>query len=194
MGNLNSIIRQVTVRSGSTLPTVNLVPHDATLTELLSGSVYYVDLVASNVESVQKIVVDLDLVNTFKWHLDQAIVADGFTFAYELEKYENVATITITKSGKVSGEGEQVVASIPVRVWEASIDRGNLTSSLLKEVYLTIKCTRGILECTDDTISTFICDPMKVATELWMNQWNVSADFTGVTLHKHTATTLKYYS
>ena len=191
MGNLNSIVRQVTVKKVSDIPTVNLVPHDVTKTNLFSGSVYYVDIVASDIESAQKIVVDLDMVNTFKWHLDNAIVTDGFEMSYELDKYENLATITITQNGNVAATGSQVVASIPVRVWEAQIDRGNLTSSLLKEVWLTIKSTRGILECTDGTVSTFTCDPMKVATELWMNQWNAPSGFAGVTLHKHTVAAIE---
>ncbi len=191
MGNLNSIVKQVTVNAGSDIPTINLVPHDADLTELPSGSVYYIDLVASNVESVQKFVVDLDMVNTFTWHLEHSVVADGFEMSYSLEKYENVATITITKNGNVTATGSQIIASIPVRVWEASIDRGLLTSSVLKEVYLTVKCTRGILECIDGTVSTFTCDPMKVATELWMNQWNAPTGFAGVTLHKHTEVALE---
>ena len=192
MGNLNSIIRKVTVNAGSTIPTINLVPHDETKTNLLSGSVYYVDLVATDIESVQKFVVDLDMVNTFTWHLDNAIVAEGFEMSYELEKYENIATITITKTGNVTATGSQVIASVPVRVWEAKIIHNEiLTSGLLKEVYLTIKCTRGILECVDGTVSTFTCDPMKVATELWMNQWNAPSDFVGVTLHKHTPVALE---
>ncbi len=186
-GNLNTIIGKVYVAADSDMPTVRLVPHDAELTNLPSGSVYYVDLVATNVESAQKITVDLDLVNTFDWELAYADVAEGFELSYNVEKYENIAEITIERTGNTSATGEQVVASIPVRVWVPDIERGTHSGQLMKEVYLTIKSTKGILECVDGTISTFTCDPMKVASELWMNQWNCPSDITGVDLHKHTA-------
>ncbi len=190
MGNLNSVVRQITVAAGTNIPTVNLVPHDETLTNLPSGSVYYVDLVASDIEKVQKITVDLDLVNTFDWELAHADVTEGFALSYAVEKYENVATISITKTGDVQLSGSQVVASIPVRVWAPKIDRGLHKGELLKEVYLTINATRGILECTDGSVSTFTCDPVKVASELYMNQWNAPAGFSGIMLHTHTAEAL----
>ena len=191
MGNMNSIIRQVNVEANSKIPTVKLVSHDKELTNLPAGSVYYVDLVASNIETAKKIEVDLDLVNTFGWEIDNADVAEGFELSYDVEKYENVATITIEKKGNVSLKGEQTVASIPVRVWVPKIDRGTVKSSALKELYLTIKSNRGVLECADGSISTFTCEPMKVASEMWMNQWNAPAGFDGVTLHKHTPVILE---
>ncbi len=187
MGNMNSVVRQFTVAAGSNAPTVKLVPHDETLTEIKCGSVYYVDLVASDIGTTKKINVDLDLVNTFDWELAYANVADGFELSYNVEKYENIATITLTRTGDVALSGEQVVASIPVRVWEPSIERGNIAGAVLKELWLTINAKKGVLECTDGAVWTFTCDPMKVATEMWMNQWNAPSGFTGVTLHKHTA-------
>lgn len=187
LGNMNSVVREFTVAAGSNAPTVKLVPHDASLTNIKSGSVYYVDLVASNIETAKEIAVDLDMVNTFDWELANANVTDGFKLSYSVEKYENIATIKLTRTGNVALSGEQVVASIPVRVWEPSIDRGNIAGAVLKELWLTINTKKGVLECTDGAVWTFTCDPMKVATEMWMNQWNAPSGFAGVTLHKHTA-------
>ena len=187
IGNLNSVVREFTVAAGTNAPTVKLVPHDETLTELKCGSVYYVDLVASNIETTKEITVDLDLVNNFDWELANAVVKEGFELSYTVEKYENIATITVTRTGNVELSGEQAVASIPVRVWEPSIDRSPFAGATLKELWLTINTKKGILECTDGAVWTFTCDPMKVATEMWMNQWNAPKGFTGVTVHKHTA-------
>jgi len=187
IGNLNSVVCEFTVASGTNAPTVKLVPHDETLTELKCGSVYYVDLVASNIETTKEITVDLDLVNTFDWELANAVVKEGFELSYTVEKYENIATITVTRTGNVELSGEQAVASIPVRVWEPSIDRSPFSGATLKELWLTINTKKGILECTNGDVWTFTCDPMKVATEMWMNQWNAPTGFAGVTVHKHTA-------
>ena len=187
MGNLNSVIRQFTVAAGSNAPTVKLVPHDATLTDIKCGSVYYVDLVASNIETAKEITVDLDLVNTFDWELANANLAEGFELYYTVEKYENIATIKLTRTGNVTLSGEQVIASVPVRVWEPSIDRGTVEGGALKELWLTIKAQKGVLECTDGAVWTFTCDTVKVATEMWMNKENAPDGFTGVDLHKHTA-------
>ena len=187
IGNLNSIIRQFTVDADSGIPTVTLVPNDGNLTNLPMGSVYYVDLVATNIEGVNKITVDLDLINTFDWELAYADVAEGFEISYLIDTYTNVATITISRTGDVLLSGEQVIASIPVRVWSPKVDRGTRNSTYLTEVYLSIKCLYGSLECKDGTVSTFTCAPITVASEMWMNQWNRPNGFAGITLHKHTA-------
>jgi len=190
MGNMNSIIRQIRVNADSSIPTVNLVPHDEELTNLPCGSVYYVDLVATDIEKVQKLTVDLDLVNTFDWELAYAEVAAGFELSYEVDRFTNVACITVTRTGNVALSGNHTIASIPVRVWSHTVDRGNRTGTELTEVYLTIKGQGGVLECVDGTVSTFTCDSVKVATELWMNQWNAPSGFEGIILHEHTVTAL----
>ena len=190
MGNLNSVIRQVVVDADSGMPTINLVPHDASLTNLPLGSVYYVDLVATDIEKVQKFTADLDLINTFGWELAYAQVADGFELSYEIDKYTNVATITVVRSGNEPLTGNQVIASIPVRVWDATYDTGTRNGNKLTEVWLTIKGMGGQLICVDGKVSTFTCDPVKVATELWMNQWNMPTGFTGLDTHKHTTIAL----
>ena len=190
MGNLNSIIRQIVVKANSAIPTINLEPSDASKTNLPLGSVYYIDLVASEIENVQKFVVDLDLVNTFDWELDYANVADGFELSYEIDQYTNVATITVTRSNTVKLNGKQVIASIPVRVWDITFDRGERTGSELTEVYLTVKGMGGMLTCIDGKSTSFTCDSLKVATELWMNPWNGPEGFTGVVTHKHSPSLL----
>ena len=119
-GNYASVIRKFTVNAkGNDLPTISLKPHDAKLDKILLGSVYYVDIVATAAENVNSVVVDLDLNNISRWQLDHMEVAKGFTATYEiLDKDENIARVTITKTGKNDSTGELILVSMPIRTWE----------------------------------------------------------------------------
>ena len=117
-GNYNSIVRHVIVRDAD-LAKVKVVPHDPEADRILLGSLYYVDIVADDPETISSVEVTLDLNNISKWELDHMDVADGFKATYSLVKDENIATVTVRSTGKTSLSGEdQILVSIPVRTWE----------------------------------------------------------------------------
>lgn len=98
-----------------------------------SGSVYYVDIMTSDITQVASVELNIKLNNANTWELEQALVAEGYSFEYEVlsndNRYEtfaltsdihstdNVAVITLTKTGDCSLTGEQTLVSLPVRLW-----------------------------------------------------------------------------
>ncbi len=55
MGNYASIIRAVNVQANAGISTVKVVAHDASLDKILLGSVWYADIVATDIEKVQSV-------------------------------------------------------------------------------------------------------------------------------------------
>ena len=105
-GNRASVIRQINIKANSGISTVKLAAHDATLNNILLGSVYYIDLVATDIEKVQSVSADIDLNNISKWELDHMEVAEGFTASYVIsDADENIATVTVTRTGKNDATG-----------------------------------------------------------------------------------------
>lgn len=80
--------------------------------------VYYADVVATDMQQVQSVVVDIDLNNMSRWELDHMRVAPGFTATYTVQDDENIATIVITRTGKNDTAGEGALVSMPIRTWE----------------------------------------------------------------------------
>jgi len=116
MGNKSVVIRLVKVASSVDASTVQLVPADATLDALYGGSVYWMDLKANKIETIQsvKAVIDLNYGNHFE--LDHMVLAAGFTATYTIDEENNTATIVITRTGENTQTGEAKIASLPIRV------------------------------------------------------------------------------
>ena len=117
-GNYASVIRKINVQANSGKSTIKVVAHDPSLDKILLGSVWYADIVAADIEKVQSVTVDIDLNNMSKWELDHMTVAAGFEASYSIQDDENIATITITRTGENTQTGEAVLASLPIRTWE----------------------------------------------------------------------------
>ena len=83
-----------------------------------TGSIYYLDLKAKEIEKVNTVVTTIDLQTANTWQLEHMTVANGFTATYTVNEAEpEFATLTITKTGNVTLTGDQTLVSIPVRVW-----------------------------------------------------------------------------
>ena len=74
--------------------------HDPSSDKIKLGSVWYVDVVATDIEKVQSVTVDIDLNNMSRWELAHLTTAKGFTASYFIQDDENIATITITRTGE----------------------------------------------------------------------------------------------
>ena len=96
-------------------------------------SVYYIDIKTTDIGSIDNAEVSIKLNSANKWELDYMILAPGFSAVYEIlsadnsystmattsdiHSTDNVAVVTITKTGNCELTGEQTLVSLPVRVW-----------------------------------------------------------------------------
>ncbi len=209
-GNESSVIRQIQVQAGSDQPTIKVVPHDAALDRILLGSIYYVDVVATDIEKVQSVTTVLDLNNISIWNLRQMEVAPGFRASYSIREDENIATVTITRTGEVETTGEAYLVSIPIRTWELKTGYTYPNGTKAGEPAMTYKKFRdtqqfwamdisveidkGAVSFVDGSSSTFSGARVQVDTEMWADYPDMSATAAGAAYyntwnggHTHTA-------
>ena len=208
-GNYASVIRKINIKANSGISTVKLVPHDASLNNILLGSVYYIDLVATDIEKIGAVTADIDLNNISRWELDHMEVADGFAASYVIsDADENIATITVTRTGTVAATGEGMLVSMPVRTWElpAIVADGTRQNVWMYPEYrkgnevwpidISATIVRGEVEFTDGTADTFTGSGVQVDTEAhyWTNGTKPAdyASWNGG--HDHRAETKQYYA
>ncbi len=102
----------------------------------LTDSIEYFDVVAKNVENIESVTLSLGLDTLNSWELQGTDTLYGFDISYTVDKFSNEAEITLTRTGDVEATGEQVIASLPVRVWASKsylmdkyIDSNRVTNS-----------------------------------------------------------------
>ena len=182
-GNYASVIRKINVQANSGKSTIKVVAHDPSLDKILLGSVWYADIVAADIEKVQSVTVDIDLNNMSKWELDHMTVAAGFEASYSIQDDENIATITITRTGENTQTGEAVLASLPIRTWELKMGytytSGTMADSTaftyaqfksMKEFWpidISMEIDRGLVTFVDGTTDTFSGEGPQVDTEMY---------------------------
>ncbi len=133
MGNTFQTSARFTVAASETHGLVYVTGHNDSGELAESGSVYYLDIMTSDIAKVGSVELNIKLNNANTWELEHAVAAEGFSFEYEVlsfdNRYEtfamtsdihstdNVAVITVTKAGDCSLTGEQTLISLPVRLW-----------------------------------------------------------------------------
>ncbi|MBE7056232.1 MAG: hypothetical protein E7388_02165 [Ruminococcaceae bacterium] len=181
LGNYASVIREVNVKAESDIPTVKVVAKDSSLDRILFGSLYYVDVVATDIEKVQSVSTVLDLNNISVWELDHMEVAEGFTATYSIVEDENIATITITRTGANDSTGEGVLVSMPIRTWQWGYTVMNYGANAgktityaqwktMKEFWpidVSVEIDCGTVNFVDGTVGTFSGARVQVDTEMW---------------------------
>jgi len=116
-GNYASVIRKINVQSGEDAA-VRVVPKSDT-DLVFTGSQYWVDVVAENVEEIDEVTLTLDLNNVNYWLAEHIETLPGFDVSYTTDVAgENLLYLTISRTGDVYASGEAVLASIPVQTWE----------------------------------------------------------------------------
>ena len=180
-GNYASVIREITVNANSGKPTVKVVAHDPSLDKIKFGSVWYADIVATDIEKVQSVTADIDLNNMSHWELDHMEVAKGFEATYSIQDDENIATVTVTRTGENDSVGEAILVSMPIRTWELKMGY-NYTSGTKKgqpaytyaqfkamkefwPVDISMEIDRGVLTLVDGTVDSFSGEGPQVDTE-----------------------------
>ena len=166
-GNVKIITREINVTANSGKSTVKLVPQDATKDRLMSGSVYWVDLVSEDIADLESIHTVLNLNSIHTWELDQMIVADGFSAEYHYEtatqKMEKNVSLVFRRNGKDVDPANSVIASIPIRVWAsrteeklpAQTPKAMWMSGRIDHRQLRVRVDKGLVTFADDTSSYF---------------------------------------
>ena len=123
LGNSTTLTKTITVDSTAAKSAVRLSGHNDKNNTIEAGSVYYVDVKADAIENIDSVTTTIELQSAHEWELDHMIVAKGFEASYELNSVkDNIATITITKTGNTDLTGEQILVSLPARVWSFNED------------------------------------------------------------------------
>ncbi len=203
-GNVKTILREINVNVGSDIPTIKLVARDATLDRLLSGSVYWIDLTSNDIANIEKIetIIDVNSINEFI--LDQMVVADGFDVTYKstaAQDAENTVALTITRNGEEIDADNNVVLSIPIRIWESLVhtyagheaDTPEFlwTSGAIDARELRVYIAQGLVTFTDGA-STYFSGDICVDTEAYTHYYNMDTTYHAEkgSYHVHTAVAL----
>ena len=178
MGNKSVVVRLVKVESGVDASTVQVVPHDATLDRLYGGSVYWMDVNATDIETIQSVTAKIDLNYGNHFELDHAVLAEGFVLSYTIDEENNTATVTITRTGENAQTGAATLASLPIRViyYDTDIKIEGYTAETYWNTYgfwpydLKVDVDMGEITYVDgyasDVLGAFSNEEFSVDTEL----------------------------
>ena len=194
-GNKSYIEDYVVINGNSTDDTVSLVPADPDADMLPIGSLYWMNIETSAIEKIEKITTVLNLNSLNTWELDHMEVADGFEATYDIDELTNNATVTITKTGKVSDSGSAVIAKLPIRTWESALVKAGThtaealwSSKCLGPVDIKLSANLGAVTYSDGSVGTFSMEPIEVLTEIYSNYAGMEDDWSNNTSwHQHTA-------
>ena len=202
MGNKSVVIRLIKVVSGVDASTVQLVPADPNLNNLYGGSIYWMNMNANKIETIQsvKAVIDLNYGNHFE--LDNMILADGFTAEYTIDEENNTATIVITRVGNNTQVGAATLASLPIRViyYDTDINIDGYTAETYWNTYgfwpydLKVDVDMGEITYIDgytsNVIGAFSNEEFSVDTELQAGFSDAGFKADRGTAHVHTPVAL----
>ena len=203
MGNKSVVIRLIKVDSGVDASTVQVVPADATLTNLYGGSLYWMNVNANKIETIKsvKAVIDLNYGNHFE--LDHMVLEDGFAATYTIDQENNTATIVINRSGVNTKQGAATIAAIPLRViyYDTDIKIEGYTAETYWKEYafwpydLKVDVDMGEITYVDgytsDVLGAFSNEEFSVDTELQAGFSDVAFKAERGTAHVHTAIAVK---
>ena len=177
-GNKSVVIRVIKVESGEEKSTLQLVPADPTLDRIYFGSIYWMNLEATNIETIQSVSTVIDLNNVNHWQLDHMELAEGFTATYTIKEETNTATITITRTGDNIQTGKAVIAKLPVRIvyFDTDIKVPGYTAETYWTSYqfwpqdMKMDVDMGLINFADGTTGTFSNEEFHVDTEMFTDR------------------------
>ena len=200
MGNMAYITRRINVQADSGMPTVSLEPVNPDADKILIGSLYWMNVVASDIEKVESVEMNLNLNSVSTWELDHMNVKYGFNATYTVDEVTNNATIKFDKTGEVADTGKTVLAQLPIRTWESRLTTypgyENQTPEMLWSrkiiwpIDIKLSSYMGKVSYTDGTNGSFSMEPVEVITELYGNygELNANGDYANKkSWHQHTA-------
>ncbi len=161
LGNATQVTKSFTVEADNASPAVTFGGHNDLGNVPQYDSVYYLDLTAADISKINSVTTEIELHTSSTWVLDQMILAEGFTATYSYNDISKIATITITKTGNCTLTGEQILASIPTRVWSWDA----YTGTTGPVVNVEAKVVSGAIVYTDGKTGSFAGD-LLVATAI----------------------------
>ena len=186
-GNTAVMIRVFKVESGSGASTVKLVPADPTLDRVLFGSVYWMNLVATDIEKVQSVETVIDMNSVNHWQLDHMVLAEGFTADYTIDEETNTAAITFARTGDNDQTGEAVLAQIPVRILDYDTDihvPGKTAAQYWQDAAhefwghdLKLDVDKGLITFADGSTGTFSNEEFSVSTEMYTARYYMDSTY-----------------
>ncbi|MBQ2815847.1 MAG: phosphodiester glycosidase family protein [Clostridia bacterium] len=207
-GNKSTVIRMVNVESGVKASTIKLVatnPSLVTKDRLDFGSIFWMDLVATDIETIKSVTTVLDLNSVNHWQLDNMVLADGFIANYTVDKETNDATITFTRTGNNLYKGEVVLARIPIRIiyFDTDMNIPGYTAETVWTTYnfwphdLKVDVDMGKITYVDgynsEVLNAFSNEKFRVNTEMYTDFQSMGSDpylAEHGTTHVHTVTAL----
>ena len=196
LGNYAQSSASFTVAASEEKGLVYVTAHNDSGKPAEVDSVYYLDIKTTDISQVDNVEVNVKLNSANMWELEHMIVAPGYTAEYEIlsadlgyslmaiapdiHSTDNVAVVTITKTGDCTLTGEQTLVSMPIRLWSWNEESSGITAEkqfatgYCPIVTIDYDVLMGYVETTDgevipfggsDSIATMIND-----TE---NPWHV---------------------
>lgn len=203
-GNKASVVRVIKVESGVKASTIKVVPRDASLDRLPFGSIYWMNVEATNIETIDMVEMEIDLNSVNHWQLDNMIVADGFTAACSMDEETNTAFIRFARVGNGYQGGNAVLAQIPIRMvsFDADMNVPGLTAATYFTGYqfwpqdLKVDVDMGKITYVDgytsNVMGVFSNEEFHVDSELYTDYQSIDKTYlaTHGTTHVHTAVAL----
>ena len=178
MGNKAVVIRLVKVDSGVDASTIQLVPADPDLNNIYGGSIYWMNMNANKIETIESVKTVIDLNYGSHFELDNMVLADGFTAEYAIDVENNTATIVITRTGENTQTGAATLAALPIRAiyYDTDINIDGYTAETYWNTYafwpydLKVDVDMGEITYVDgydsDVLGAFSNEEFSVDTEL----------------------------
>lgn len=172
-GNVSRVTKGLTVAGSAANAKVYLAGHNDGNITPKAGSVYYIDVKASDASTIEAVNVTLKLntANTFEY--DYLVCAEGVAAVTSYDALNRELTLKLTHDGTQTGEA--VLASVPVRVWAWDEEVTGVTASAqfasgaIPVINIECATTYGKVAYTDGAFSDYVAgfhDSLDVATEL----------------------------
>ena len=203
-GNTSHVTRTFTVAAGSPADTIKIAAHDTELESTFVGSLYYIDIIATDISKVNRATITLKVNNVNDWEPVGIEAANGFTVTYHEDVADKgIIHLTVTRSGDNADSGEKILASIPVRTWYPHNALGKNSNWIITQkkcVYpmdTQVMTKAGAVEFTDGSMGMFSSALIQIDSEamcaygyIGVNKGNEGGTLNVTSWHEHTASSL----
>ncbi|MBQ8001191.1 MAG: phosphodiester glycosidase family protein [Ruminococcus sp.] len=172
-GNYTKLTKTLVVDGDADNAVVSLVGRNNGGDTPKAGSLYYIDVKASDASQVTGVKTTLKMQTANQFQLDYITAAEGVEFTYKFDELNNALTLDIKNN---SATGETALVTIPVRVWSWSEEATGVTAEAqwattqtpivkiqVESVYGEVDFAEGVLD------SNYVCSfysNLNVATEV----------------------------
>ena len=172
-GNETRVTKTITVDGSATNSVISIVGRNDGNNVPKAGSVYYIDIKASDAAQIKDLVTTLKLNTANRFEYNNIICADGVTAEVTYDALDFEVTVTLTHDGSLNGEA--VLASVPVRVWAWDEEYTGITAAdqfattAIPVIDIECETVYGAVTYTDTAFNNYVCGfygALDVATEL----------------------------